>query len=255
MELWISLWSIGPNLTETDLWKMKEAGVQGVEIWAEHQKADEYLRLANQCGLKTGMHLPFHDLNLATFDPVVAERTLAVLSEWIQRLAAQRAEHAVLHAGYAWAYEDRHEARFKVQERLHVLGDIASEAGVHLLLENLIPDKLNYTHNFASTVKEWIELLTDCNLGACLDIGHLIIMEEDPIDTIKKLGDRLMSVHYSDNDRSADLHLLPGDGSNITAGLCDFLKAEGFTGPLVYEINPYRYTMDEILLNIRGARV
>jgi sugar phosphate isomerase/epimerase len=255
MEQWLSLWSAGPTITEKDFVRIREEGFLGVEVWAEHKRAKEYLRLAKQNGFKVGMHLPFHDLNLATPEPNVWDRVMIILSEWLIQLGDQGAEHAVLHGGYAWASEDRLEALEMVKERLHLLGEKAKQAGVQLLLENLAPDKLNYTHIVASTLKEWNDLLFECQVGACLDIGHLYIMGEDPVTTVQVLGNRLKSVHYSDNDTVADLHLLPGDGSDITSGLVDLLVTNGFNGALVYEINPYRYSLGEILEKVRKAQL
>lgn len=253
MKLWLSLWSLGQEISKDDLEKVKEAKVEGVEIWGEHPRAKDYLDLSYHLGLKTGLHLPFHDLNLATPDEGVAKRTMEVLTEWLKRLGDRGAVHAVLHGGYAWASENRPEALSRVIERLNVLKGKAKQAGVELLLENLIPDQLRYTHTVASTVNEWNHLLTDAEVGACLDIGHLAVSGEDRRETVHLLGDKLHSVHYSDNDGKADLHLLPGDGE-IASGIMDVLDTEDYSGIIVYEINPYRYSIDEVLKKIKKER-
>jgi sugar phosphate isomerase/epimerase len=254
METWLSLWSLGQEISESDLEKVKDTKkVEGVEVWGEHVKAKEYLDLSYRLGLKTGLHLPFHDLNLATPEEGIAKRTMAVLSDWLKRLGDRGAEHAVLHGGYAWASENRPEALVRVAERLNILRGEAKTAGVDLLLENLIPDQLPYTHTVASTVSEWQNLLTEAGVGACLDIGHLAISGEDRQETIRLLGNNLHSVHYSDNDARADWHLLPGDGE-IASGLMTALDTEDYSGIVVYEINPYRYSTDDILERIKRGR-
>ena len=247
MEKWLSLWSIGQEGTKDDFEKIKKAGFTGVEIWAEHVRADQYMTFAEECGLEIGLHLPFHDLNLATPFEEVKDKIFAVNEEWFKKMAAIGGGHAVIHGGAAWASEEREEAMARVIERLKDLQTIAAEHKVALLFENQIPDKLNYTHIFPSSVDEWIHILHETGTSACLDTGHLAVLGDSLEKTIQKLGSHLASVHYSDNDALADLHLLPGDGHNVATGLFEALRANNYEGPFVFEINPYKYSLQDIL--------
>lgn len=255
MRLWLSLWSLGPDLKRGDIEAVKRFGFEGIEIWAEHPQAREHLKMAAETGLQIGMHLPFHDLNLATSDPFVAEHAVQVLTEWLYYLAEHRCQHAVLHGGYAWSVEERGTAVSRAKKTIGQLNSIAANRNVKLLLENLAPDGLGYTHPIASTMAEWAELLSDEDLDACLDIGHLALMGSDAATAISTLGNRLASVHYSDNDWRADLHLLPGDGKGVTEDLIDLLDSTGFKGTLVYEVNPHKYSIDDILTRINRTTV
>lgn len=40
METWLSIWSIGQESTLDDFKILQKAGFDGVEIWAEHLRAD-----------------------------------------------------------------------------------------------------------------------------------------------------------------------------------------------------------------------
>jgi len=255
MEKWLSLWSIGQEGTLSDFQAIKNAGFDGVEIWAEQYRSKEYLEYAKQMELKIGIHLPFHDLNLATPDNVVYERTFNVLAEWLETLAEYRGLHATFHGGYAWSSEERDETLVRVKKRLLQLDEKAKQYGIDLLLENLIPDRLNYCHHIASNVDEWLDLIQFANIKACLDIGHLAVMGNDLEETIGKLGSYLGAVHLSDNDSKADLHQLPGEGSNLSKGLNDYLKNNHFSGPVVYEINPYKYSLQDIIDHITKVNV
>jgi sugar phosphate isomerase/epimerase len=42
-----------------------------------------------------------------------------------------------------------------------------------------------------------------------LDIGHLLLLGQDPCYWIEKLGDRLETLHVHDNDGVSDEHILP----------------------------------------------
>jgi len=254
MEQWLSIWSIGQDATLNDLNIIKEAGFNGVEIWTEHIRSNEYLDYAKQTGLQMGLHLPFHDLNLGSPDPIVFERTLSVLNEWIEKLSKYGGHHATFHGGYAWASEEREETLVRVKERIKTLSEKAKENGIDLLLENLIPDRLNYCHHIASNVEEWFDLIHETKVKACLDIGHLAVMGNDTEEVITKLGSSLGAVHFSDNDRHSDLHLLPGEGADISKGAVEFLEKVGFNGPIVYEINPYKYTLQDIVKHITSVK-
>ena len=254
MEKWLSTWSIGQTGTEADFARIKDAGFEGVEIWAEQIKAGEYLEFARETGLKVSVHLPFHDINLATPDPAVKERALAVLSEWIERISAYGGYHATIHGGYAWSSEEREETLVRVKERLVFLGEKASLSGVELSLENLIPDRLNYCHHIASNLDEWLNLIKETNVKACLDTGHLAVMGDELPETVERLGDSLAAIHLSDNDRQSDLHLLPGEGADIANGLIGILEKRNFKGPIVYEINPYKYSLEDICGHLSSVR-
>ncbi|MDY0404739.1 sugar phosphate isomerase/epimerase [Virgibacillus sp. 179-BFC.A HS] len=246
MEKWLSLWSIGQYAELAAFEKIKAAGFVGVEIWAEHLRADEYLAFAKQCDLKIGLHLPFHDLNLATPDEKVKERMLEVNQNWLEKLAKYDGKHAVIHGGYAWSSEEREDALKKVKERLKTLNEVACLNHVELLLENLIPDKLNYGHIVASTLKEWSDLVQELDMKACLDTGHLAVMGDSLAETIRHFGNRLASIHYSTNDCVSDLHFIP---DNDEHAMFQALSDIGYQGPIVYELNPYQYSLDDILRN------
>lgn len=250
MERWLSLWSIGQQCELIDFKRIKKAGFVGVEIWAEHLRANDYLEYANECGLRIGIHLPFHDYNLATPDAVVKKRMLSLNKVWLQKLAEFGGEHAVIHGGLAWSSEERDEALIRVKDRLKDLNEVAKDNNVELLLENLIPDKLNYTHVIASNVDEWINIVQETNVKTCLDTGHLTVMNEPLKETIIKLNKSLGSVHYSDNDGQSDLHLIPGKGESVAADLFDSLKEIDYQGPIIYELNPYKYSLSEILSKV-----
>lgn len=247
MDKWLSLWSVGQNYRGQGFSKIKKAGFEGVEIWAEHQCAIQYLEFAKQHDLKIGMHLPFHDLNLATPYEVVATNVLTITKQWIKTLADYGGRHAVIHGGSAMASEDRDKVYLKMISRLNELNNFAKNYDVELLFENLIPDGLTYMHIFPSSVEEWKDVLKKTNTNACLDVGHLAVQGDDFIETVDSLGESLKSIHLSDNDGVSDLHLLPGEGTVLKNDPIAYLKKVNYQGPIVLEINPYKYTPDDVI--------
>ncbi|MBB4823261.1 sugar phosphate isomerase/epimerase [Sporosarcina luteola] len=249
MEKWLSLWSAGQEKTAENMAALKNAGFDGVEIWAEHLTAEKDMELAKEAGLKIGLHLPFHDLNLASPYEEVESLIFRVNQQWLEKLEAYGGGHAVIHGGMAWASEGREQAKELVIDRLSRSRRMADNLGSTLLFENQIPDRLNYTHIFPSTIEEWLEILEASGTAACLDTGHLAVLGAPLEETVVRLGKRLVSVHFSDNDAKGDLHQLPGEGVTgiDTAKLINVLRDNQFDGPIVFEINPYTYNLEDII--------
>jgi sugar phosphate isomerase/epimerase len=86
----------------------------------------------------------------------------------------------------------------------------------------------------------------ESRVGACLDIGHANIWEKPPENVIKNLSHRIIATHISDNDGTADTHLIPKKGnmdwSKIVQAFFDIKYQENFT----YEIAPFSEDINEI---------
>ena len=249
--IWLSMWGAGDRPAEADFAAVRDCGaVEGVEIWTEHPGAAWEIEAAAKHGLQVGIHLPFHDLNPVSDDPVVARRALERNREWLHCLAASGGVHAVLHGGYAASAADRDAKLPQLVDFTSTLHAEAAELGIELLLENLIPDKLGFTHIMASTLPEWSTLLGAIGCGAVLDTGHSAASGIALTTVFDTIGPAVRAIHLSDNDGISDLHLLPGDGNDVTAGLSGILSDLDYDGVITYEISPLHYSLSEILRHI-----
>lgn len=80
-------------------------------------------------------------------------------------------------------------------------------------------------------------------IGACADTGHWVRSGLDPVECLKKLEGRIISLHFKDlNEKSKDAHDVPyGAGvCNVKAMMAE-LKRQGFSG--VFSIE-YEYHQD-----------
>jgi len=249
--VWLSMWGAGEHPSDADFTAVADCEViRGVEIWTEHPRAEWEIEKAAQHGLQVGIHLPFHDLNPVSDDPVVAERALQRNREWLRHLSRFGGVHAVLHGGYAASAADRDAKLPRLVEVTAQLNAEAGELGIALLLENLIPDALGYSHIMASSLAEWATLVADAGCGAVLDTGHSAASGISLHDVFDTLGPSVRAIHLSDNDGTSDLHLLPGDGNDVTADLDGILAGIGYDGVITYEISPLRYSLDTIIARI-----
>jgi len=249
--IWLSMWSAGEHPTDDDFAAVRSCeAVAGVEIWTEHPGAEWEVEAAARHGLQVGIHLPFHDLNPVSDDPVVAERAWERNRDWLHCLARSGGVHAVMHGGYAASAGDRDAKLPRLVEFASTLHAEATELGIELMLENLIPDKLGYTHIMASNLPEWAQLVGEIGCGAVLDTGHSAASGIALADVFATLGSTVRAIHLSDNDGARDLHLLPGDGNDVTADLAGILSGIGYDGVITYEISPLHYCLNDVLTHI-----
>ena len=119
------------------------------------------------------------------------------------------------------------------------------EYGIQVALENMWQSKWHpgserIIHSICSTPEEfnrYLDALDRKWFVGCLDIGHTLLVHQEPQDFIRKMGsDRLKSLHVHDVMPNNDTHTLPyyggcGDWDKITKAL----KEIGYTGDFTFE--------------------
>ena len=80
-------------------------------------------------------------------------------------------------------------------------------------------------------------------IGACADIGHWVRSGLDPVESLKKLNGRIISIHFKDLDKKdPEAHDVPwGTGVCDVPAILQELKNQGFKG--VFSIE-YEYNWD-----------
>lgn len=74
-------------------------------------------------------------------------------------------------------------------------------------------------------------------LGACADVGHWVRSGLDPVESLKKLEGRVITLHFKDlNEKAKNAHDVPwGSGVGNTKGLLTELKRQNFKGAICVE--------------------
>ncbi len=108
-------------------------------------------------------------------------------------------------------------------------------------------------------LEEIVELVSvHKDLRVCFDTNHLL--NQDPCDFVRKLGDKIITLHISDYDFQNERHWLPGEGDINWPELISTLKETGYSGPWLYElglvcpksiIRPRELTYEDIANNAR----
>ena len=70
---------------------------------------------------------------------------------------------------------------------------------------------------------------------ACVDIGHTVLVGENPVNMIKALGNRVAALHVHDNDGIKDEHTVPFHGIIKWNEVAKALKDIGYSGEITLE--------------------
>ncbi len=233
----IGLSSCGRILNEKDFIEYQKSGIDAVEISVGLDNCNnidfkELLRLAKKYDVSLwSFHLPFSPFSkLEISQKELANSTVVYFESLIQKATDIGIDKFVIHpSGEPIAPEDRAE-RLKVSnESLFKLVNIASTNGAVIAVENLPRTCLG---NCSDEILDLISV--DPSIKVCFDTNHLL--GENQVDFIKKIGDKIVTLHISDYDFVNERHWLPGEGRSDWDSIYRALNEVGYNGIWLYEI-------------------
>lgn len=167
-------------------------------------------------------------------DPHIRKAAVKACATTIQIMKQLGAKVMVVHPGAnVSAPVDRGERLKLSAQTLAEIADMAAAERITIAVEPM--PKLEV----GNTVEELIRIIenTDrANVGVCLDTNHLFPASSLP-GAIRKLGDRLISVHMSDHDGGGERHWLPFEGVIDWPLVIKALMETGYSGPLIHEVH------------------
>lgn len=131
--------------------------------------------------------------------------------------------------------------------------DALEEMGVVCCIENMHHTDVVHRHRAATNLSRASELaqISDAlgkNFAVGLDIGHCTVTQDDPVQAIYILGDRIACLHCHDNDGIMDRHQMPYVPQAAPAshhpikidweGVMKALADVGYKGTLSFELTP-----------------
>ncbi|MDR1550471.1 MAG: sugar phosphate isomerase/epimerase [Hungatella sp.] len=122
------------------------------------------------------------------------------------------------------------------------LAGYAKQFGVGIAIENMWGKTSEGVRRYAIDVKELIELVDTVdrpNVGACWDTEHGSIEDLDQARAIRLLGDRLKSLHISDESGPQHVHILPYMGRIAWLEILQALADIRYENPFTFEIQHY----------------
>jgi sugar phosphate isomerase/epimerase len=136
----------------------------------------------------------------------------------------------VVHPPFRWQRE--YATRFEAG-----LTRMSQESGVMFAVENLYPLRSGSTE-VSAYAPHWNPVELDAPY-ATLDVSHASVSGSDVQEMAAQLSSRLAHVHLGDGSKLGlpDEHLVPGRGTQPCAELLGQLRATGYSGAVVLEVN------------------
>lgn len=230
--------STATKITEELFASYKKAGIECMEVSRGKEETDvfDYGKIkewSEKYGIELySFHLPFMPFGVLDIsNPNLAESTIEYLKDIIDKACAIGIDKFIIHAsGEPIDENDRTKRMECAKNSLNILATYTKERGAVLCVEDLPRTCLGRD---SSDILELIS--ANENLRVCFDTNHLL--EEENIDFIRKVGDKIITLHVSDYDRVNERHWLPGEGINDWQQIISELNKIGYSGAWLYEID------------------
>lgn len=214
----------------------RTAGIAAMEITGDLRDYDcpALVTWAEKYGVELWTYhipfAPFDRIDPSFLDEEKRRSSVAEQETLIHMAAGMGIKRYVIHAsGEPIPQEERPARMAQAKKSLRELAQVADECGGVLCVEDLPRTCLGRNSD------EMLELLSaDDRLRACLDTNHLLA--EELTDYIRRVGDKLLTVHVSDYDFINERHWLPGEGGIDWQAVLAALQDVGYDGPWLYEI-------------------
>lgn len=250
----VRLQSAGSPFSNEVIERMKTAGILRGEIhlngkYFDHTQAGLARTLGRQfreAGIEMGsIHVGFGgEWDLSQTDEARRRRAVDLAQGTFAAARELGASIAVVHSSAEPIPDEERALRLaQARKSLRELTEAARPLGLRLAVETLLRTCLS------NTVRELFEIIGDLDpsvVGVCLDSNHANLREDLP-DVVRALGNRLLTLHISDNDGLDEKHWLPGKGIIRWPEYIRALAKAEYRGAFVYEIG-YGTTNDEDLV-------
>lgn len=233
----IGLSTCSSRITEETFSGYSSAGLEFMEISDNIEgyarlNYSELSALSEKYGVKIwSMHLPFGPFTVLDLsNPALAEHTVEYYAELIKKGAEIGVDKFVLHpSGEPIKEEERRLRMETAKASLGALAKIAAKHGAVICVENLPRTCLG------KNSEEIAELVSaHPALRVCFDTNHLL--SEDPDEFVRKIGDKIATIHVSDYDFVNERHWLPGEGKIDWQAILAALREINYSGVWMYEI-------------------
>lgn len=177
-------------------------------------------------------HLPFSPFSeIDISNKEICKASIRYFEELIKKATDIGIERFIVHSsGEPISNSERSERMKCAKESLYSLAEIAKKNNAIIAVEDLPRSCLGKN---SDEIAALISVHED--LRVCFDTNHLL--EEDAVDFIHKIGDKIITTHISDYDFVNERHWLPGEGKIDWQAVLNALKDIDYKGVWLYEIN------------------
>ena len=231
--------SCGRDMSEERFKALKESGVGAIEISLSYEdlKTFDYkeaLRLSKLYGIELwSFHLPFlpfAEIDISSTKEEIRKLSVDLCKGYIEKATEIGIDKFVIHPSAEPIMPEERPARLEASKNsLNELADFAAEKGAVIAVEDLPRTCLG------NCAEEMLEILeTNDKLRVCFDTNHLL--KDTNGNFLKKVGDKIVTLHISDYDFVDEKHWLPGEGKVDWNEILEGLKNVGYKGVWMYEV-------------------
>lgn len=234
-----------------------DMGFQGVEIWGNRphffvydmkkEEIRELRRFTEDLGMEISCFTPSRSnprspVNISSSDEKIRRESVGYLKECIRCAVDLGTKIVCVVPGYYLYGGSKKEGLDQTVQSINELADCAEDNDINIAIENLT----KYESNIVVTLNDVLDILdrvSSRNLGVLMDVGHLNVTGEPPVDYLKAIGERILLIHIDDNNGESDAHLIPGEGTINFESLLTALKRNEYDGYLSFELGS-RYILN-----------
>lgn len=197
--------------------------------------------VADEAGIPCNQaHAPFAS---SSGDPADDKIRFDAIVRSMEAASILGAENIVVHPKHHLPYATCAQELMEMNVRFYKsLVPFCEEFGIHVACENMWQYN-EVTHCIVDSVCSrpqefcgYIDAIGSPWIVACLDVGHVVLTDEDLPHTIRTLGPkRLRALHVHDNDYAEDSHTLPFTLKVDFQALAGALREIGYQGDFTLE--------------------
>ena len=206
-------------------------------------------KISNDNNISLNLHA-FH-LPISSLIPEISEPALKFAKNEIVLANKVGAKQITIHSGH----KDKPESETAVAKNFGVLiknfkeiVKFGKKYGIKIGLENSWTSE-----RLCRKAEDLLRVVNSVKgLGIVFDAGHANAAGLDPLEYFKKVKNRVINIHISDNDGKFDQHAVIGEGNINYKALLGKIKNSGYYGPFILEVFPYKNVLRcrEKFLNI-----
>lgn len=198
--------------------------------------------LANKPEIVFRVHAPFMYLNCLALDEDFRGLSIKKISEAANLARKIGAEQLIVHLGKVVDVDlKKRQYLNQMKKTFSDFEKITGEQGIEILIENL--NGSGFLPSYPK-VKEFEEVLNvNSAVNFCLDIGHAYCEGVGLVETLKKYGPKIKSMHVHDSNKEKD-HLKIGDGEIDFKKLKSALDEINYSGAMDIELLSFQNSVD-----------
>lgn len=191
--------------------------------------------------VKLSFHLPF-TMNVSEIISPYRKNSINYFKYCISLAKKLGATHITIHAGnFFWFPSEKYMRQKALKRFVKSMAEVVSDcenSSVKIALENVVPIPQGSEYLLlGDNIEDFKYIFSQIQSSAlrfCLDTGHAN-MGEGVLPYINNLYDKLICIHYHDNNGNNDEHLPVGSGNINWTNFAQCLMNVKFGGPLISE--------------------